>query len=300
MSKSQRAYCFTSYKSECPQFGDRCRYLIYQQEKCPSTGKLHWQGYAEFNDKITMNTLKSQIGDNSAHCEIRHGTRDQAREYCRKLNTRESGPFEFGDWNKGGQGSRNDLRRIAELARDHDDVWFLDNEPELLYKYDKWISKVRNIESMRQASIYVNKFYNATFNKWQQEWIKYIESQNDRQILWINDSLGGKGKTFFSKHLIAKYNAIRFTNGKTADISAAYNYQPIVVFDFARSCEDRINYQIIEDLKNGMIFDSKYKSRCKYFEPPKVIIMANFAPQTEKLSSDRWVILNPAAESNNK
>lgn len=292
MSKSQRSYCFTSFAESAPKFGDRLRYLVYQREKAPTTGKLHWQGYAEFHDKLTVNTFKQQIGDNTAHIEIRRGNREEAKKYCMKSDTRVSGPYEIGDWNSGGQGSRNDLRMIARLAVQFDDVYLLDNHPEILFKYEKWISKVRQIEQQRKSREYMNTYLNAKLNEWQEKWIKYINDQNERQILWITDSQGGKGKTYLSKYLIAKKNAIRFTNGRTADISAAYNYEEIVIFDFARSCEERINYQIIEDLKNGMLFDSKYKSRTKYFKPPKVVIMANFDPMTEKLSSDRWVILN--------
>lgn len=299
MSKSSRHICFTTYITDRPPVyrEDEMRYIIYQQERCPSSGRHHWQGYVEFKRKITFNTMKEIFNDNTIHLEMRQGTRDEAREYCRKSNTQIIPAVEFGTWSAGGQGSRNDLRKIAQLAIKHDDIYLLDNHPEILYKYEKWISKVRSIEDMRKASIYVNKFYNCSLNKQQKEWDEYLDNQNERQILWIHDSQGGTGKTFFSKHLIAKKNAIRFTNGRTADISAAYNYNPIVVFDFARSCEDRINYQIIEDLKNGMLFDSKYKSKCKYFTPPKVVIMANFMPHTEKLSKDRWVILNPAVET---
>lgn len=296
MSYSQRSYCFTSFSESKPTFGDKIRYMIYQQEKCPKSGKLHWQGYAELKNKLTLKSFQLEIGDEKAHIEKRMGTREQARLYCCKQNTRTKGPFEMGNWSSGGQGARTDLRDIAEMARSHDDLWFLDNEPEILYKYERWINKVRFLEQERKKKEYIDSHLTAKLNKWQEEWMTYIHNQNDRQITWVNDSQGGKGKTFFSKYLIAKEKAIRFTNGRTADITAAYNYEPIVIFDFARSCEERINYQIIEDLKNGMLFNSKYKSHTKYFAPPKVIIMANFAPQKDKLSQDRWVILEPAAE----
>lgn len=87
-----------------------------------------------------------------------------------------------------------------------------------------------------------------------------------------------------------KYNAAYFTNGKTSDIAYAYNNENIIVFDFSRSNEDRINYQVIEQLKNGLLFSGKYSSKNKVFDTPYIICFSNFHPDRDKLSEDRWNI----------
>lgn len=70
------------------------------------------------------------------------------------------------------------------------------------------------------------------------------------------------------------------------------------MFNLARSLEDAVSYQAIEQLKDGVCFSSKYEARLKSFPPPHVIVFANFAPKLEadvkskgKLSKDRiWLI----------
>ncbi|KAK7505378.1 hypothetical protein BaRGS_00003540 [Batillaria attramentaria] len=91
-----------------------------------------------------------------------------------------------------------------------------------------------------------------------------------------------------SKFLVVK-GAIRFEN-KSADVKHAYTGQRVVIFDLARSQEDHINYEIIESIKNGVMFSSKYESQMKIFPPPHVVIFANFPPNLRKLSQDRWDI----------
>ena len=89
---------------------------------------------------------------------------------------------------------------------------------------------------------------------------------------------------------MCKFGVVRFENGKNADIRYAYIYEPIVIFDFSRSVEERVNYEIIESIKNDIFFSSKYESGMKLFNVPHVIIFANFYPDQNKLSLDRWDI----------
>lgn len=94
-----------------------------------------------------------------------------------------------------------------------------------------------------------------------------------------------------TKYLVAMKGATRFSNGKSADIAYAIKGTPkIVVFDFSRSQEEHLNYAIIEDVKNGLVFSPKYESCCKIFPIPHVIVFANWPPDMNKMSIDRWDI----------
>lgn len=53
-----------------------------------------------------------------AHYEPRKGTREQARDYSRKDDTRVGGPWERGTWEAGGSGTRNDLLSIKKRMDD--------------------------------------------------------------------------------------------------------------------------------------------------------------------------------------
>lgn len=79
---------------------DLVRYAIWQLERCPESGRLHLQGYIELHDKMRVGRLKRLLGSSSLHAEARRGKRDQAREYCRKEESRVAGPWEFGTFDR--------------------------------------------------------------------------------------------------------------------------------------------------------------------------------------------------------
>lgn len=115
MSAPSRHYCFTSFGIDPPLFDDKKhRYMVYQREECKETKKEHWQGYCELLKPMRLKGFKKSIGDEKAHCEIRKGSREQARDYCTKKDTRIDGPFFGGEWIESteagnAQGKRTDL-----------------------------------------------------------------------------------------------------------------------------------------------------------------------------------------------
>lgn len=79
------------------------RYVCWQLERAPDTGRLHLQGYVEFFKPQRLRAAQQALRAPTAHLEKRRGTRDQARDYCRKEESRVQGPWEAGKW-IGGQG----------------------------------------------------------------------------------------------------------------------------------------------------------------------------------------------------
>lgn len=150
----RRAYCFTDFDWEGLLAGlqieglpDKCRYLVMQQELCPDTGRLHMQGYVELTRSMRISQVKSLLSQ-TAHFEVRRGTRDQARAYCMKEDTRTDGPWEFGDFGEGGQGKRTDLMDIKqkldegrsekEIADEHFSSWCRYRQSFKAYKNLQW------------------------------------------------------------------------------------------------------------------------------------------------------------------
>lgn len=97
-----------------PTMSKKFQYMVYQTEKCPTTGTIHYQCYVECKDKMSLEALKKAIGDESAHVEPRKGNQDQAIIYCTKSETRVGEPIEQG--NKKHQGNRSDLDSIVEAV----------------------------------------------------------------------------------------------------------------------------------------------------------------------------------------
>lgn len=136
------------------------------------------------------------------------------------------------------------------------------------------------------------------FLPWQKTIIDIISKEPDsRKIHWFWEEYGGVGKTTFSKHLHLKYNAL-YVCGKSSDIKYAITslkVKPkIVILDITRSTEhqDKVSYQALEEVKNGIFFNTKYESGMCVFNTPHVIVFSNFYPNEEMLSKDRWDINN--------
>ncbi len=140
---------------------------------------------------------------------------------------------------------------------------------------------------------------------WQQYVLTYLSQPRDpRQLVWIWDPTGATGKTMLVRHLLITQKPCSATlvTGKSADAKYALSIMKevpkAVLVSYVRSQEAYISYQMLEEVKDGMFFSPKYESTMKIYNPPHMIVFANFRPNTSKLSMDRWLIwrINEAKE----
>lgn len=144
---SARAWCFTLNNPEAlpePTSWPNHRYTIFSEEVGDS-GTYHLQGYVEFDATMRLSALKKLPGMKKAHWERRHGTREEAREYCRKKDdTHIDGPYEFGTWRAGGAGRRNDITAFKEaIDSGKTDLELWDSHPSQLLRYMSSVAKIR-------------------------------------------------------------------------------------------------------------------------------------------------------------
>lgn len=127
---------------------------------------------------------------------------------------------------------------------------------------------------------------------WQKSLVDELkEEPNDRKIIWYYDEKGCSGKTVLCKYLVAKMDANVLTGGTVKDIAYCIgDYPKIVLFNFSRTKEGFVSYDAIEGVKDGMITSPKYESRTKIFDPPHVVIFANWMPKLDTISKDKWEI----------
>lgn len=132
---------------------------------------------------------------------------------------------------------------------------------------------------------------------WQSDLEKLLlEEPEDRKIIWVYENIGKVGKSAFSKYLINTYDSLYITEGKKTDIiNMVYNYVlckelNIVILDVPRDNKNKISYKSLEEIKNGIICNTKYETGCKVINPPHIIVFSNYPPETERLSLDRWDI----------
>jgi len=137
-----RHWCFTSFADRLV-FGSLVSGYAYQQEKCPQSARVHWQGYIEFNRGVRMSQAKLQLGDQSVHLERRNGTREQAIAYATKIETRIAGPWVSGSCKSGeGQGRRTDLLQVAEEIKEHGVDAVKTNHPVVYIKYHRGLERL--------------------------------------------------------------------------------------------------------------------------------------------------------------
>lgn len=266
----------------------RISYSVYQGE-IGEEGTPHYQGYVEFKSTMRLTGLQQLIP--GAHWERRRGTADEARDYCMKEDTREEDPIETGVFSGGGrQGKRTDLedvqRRVAEGA-DRDAIFT--EHPEVFAKYPRFVAYA--LDKARRDGV-AKTDISGHPRPWQADLLALLAADpDDRKVYWVTDIAGGKGKTVLAKHLVDQCSAFYCNGGKHTDIVYAYAGERVAVFDYVRDSAEYVNYGAIEQLKNGIMFSSKYESGMKRCANPHVVVFANFHPDQSKLSADRWHII---------
>nr|WAE42315.1 MAG: replication associated protein [Cressdnaviricota sp.] len=130
-----RNWCFTIF---CEGYlppdkkPEGVKYMIYQQERCPETGKLHFQGYIELTTPMRMCAVKELLNSNNAHLEKRKGSQEDAIKYCSKQESKVKGPWTLGV--PAVQGQRTDLSAFQNLEFMKMSDWVIENN-ELAAKY---------------------------------------------------------------------------------------------------------------------------------------------------------------------
>jgi len=138
-----------------------------------------------------------------------------------------------------------------------------------------------------------NKLY-----PWQEEIKKLVleTEPDDRTIHLFYEETGNIGKSQFIRMMLAKYGGIYCCGGEYKDImNIIFNNDMdannVVYFNIVRAGGGNISYKSLESIKDGMVCNTKFETGFKIFNPPHVIVMANFPPENvEKLSADRWKI----------
>lgn len=140
----------------------------------------------------------------------------------------------------------------------------------------------------------------SKFYDWEKFVIKVIkEEPDDRSIYWLHESVGNTGKSTFCKYLCVKHNAL-LISGKASDMKYGIikymekhgNYPELIILDIPRKLENYVSYNGIEEVKNACFFSSKYESDMVVGNCPHFFIFANFEPEYQYLSKDRWIVKN--------
>jgi hypothetical protein len=138
------------------------KFIVFQKEK-GENGTEHYQGYAIFNKRMTLSSLKTLCS--RAHWEPRKGSHEQARKYCTKDDTRIDGPWTAGDYDpEATKGTRSDLAALKDcIDRGHSMSSIADEHFESFLRYERGIRSYRNLRAVpRDFKSAVHVFYGPT------------------------------------------------------------------------------------------------------------------------------------------
>lgn len=215
-------------------------------------GTPHLQGYAYFKNPVQLTYLK-KINERT-HWEVAKGSPEQNLKYCTK----------------------SDESAVQ----------------------NGFVKKIPLQEQIRNR-LFLN-YSDTKWKPWQSNILNILDQDPDtRTINWVYDEEGNSGKSYLTKYLAITQEII-IADGKKDNIFNQVNRKlneeekefKIVVLDIPRSSAGYINYGVLEQLKNGLIYSGKYEGGTCLFDNVHVIVFANFMPDESQFSLDRWNIIN--------
>lgn len=260
------------------------QYVCFGYEVAPNNGTPHLQGFIAFKDRRYLNQVKVYLDCHHVHLEVTRRVQN-AIQYCKK----EGNFVEFGEPPSSG-GTRSDLEvfKQAVKAGCHELSTLREIHSDVFAKYPRFC-----LEYVTD-NIPIGLVDPFPLRPWQQtlyDDLKLVPS--NRRIIFVIDHNGNSGKTWFARYYAQMNDRVQIIlPGKKADMAYTLKQNNRVLFiDAPRSKQGEfIQYDFLEEIKNGLVFSGKYESRMKYLSATHVIVMMNEQPDTSKLSKDRFDI----------
>lgn len=139
-----------------------------------------------------------------------------------------------------------------------------------------------------------------TIHGWQLDAARLLEVdqlEDTRSIHWFWEPNGNMGKSTFCRWALVTHppEDILLVGGKAADMKCGivghytkYGcYPETILVDVPRESLQYVSYAGLEEIRNGLFFSGKYESGMVVMNPPRMLVLANSAPEEGKWSSDR-------------
>lgn len=246
-----------------------CRYIIYGREKGESGETPHYQIFLQLHSKQRMSYVK-KLMDKTVHCVPIDGTPEEASHYCKK---------------EGDYVERGTLRSLTihnqKQKHDHEDILHKARTGKRKEVPAEPYMRLYNTLVQIEAEDYNPKPIMPKFNElrpWQAELVQILKSEpDDRKIHFYVDFQGGKGKSKMCDYLCNVFDRTQcFEMLDTKDVPNDIKTDTrIFLFDIPR-CSTKVQWHVMESLKNGRIMKRKYHSRMIYLPAiPHCIVFTN-------------------------
>ncbi len=136
---------------------------------------------------------------------------------------------------------------------------------------------------------------------WQEELVTILKTKpNDRTIHWIWEETGCAGKTTFQKWVFTHMKRVVVLSGKCEDMkNGIVQYQEkngclpeIVLVNIPRVNSNFVSIAGLEQIKDMFFYCGKYEGGMVCGPNPHVMVFANEPPDEDKMSADRWEVIN--------
>lgn len=135
----------------------------------------------------------------------------------------------------------------------------------------------------------------GTLTQEQKTILESAEAQNDREIDVFYDPTGNHGKSWLTIHQWERGNGFSIPRGSATPekisgfICSSYDYERYILVDVPRaSTVDARMYECLEDIKDGLVHDYRFKGRTRNVRGAKLILFTNAPINPDLLSWDRW------------
>nr|QKV51147.1 putative replication associated protein [Crucivirus sp.] len=208
-----RRVCFTVFGhtlTDLIYFKDKleCRYLVCGKETCPKTGKVHIQGYVEFDNPIHFETCRNKLSNGgrlTPHIEKAIYDGEKNTKYC----TKEGVYFIRGEMGK--QGKRNDIEECYRMLKEGKSMFEIADDEN---RFGVWCKYRGGMREFKQLLI-----------KKQEQSMKF-EDYIPPCIIYITGG-SGMGKTFSTYKIYWPFY-VKMANDEWWD---AYDDEPTVLID---------------------------------------------------------------------
>nr|WAE42657.1 MAG: replication associated protein [Cressdnaviricota sp.] len=228
-------------------------YLVFQQEMCPKTNRLHMQGYVEMKEAYTMIQMKQF--SSSARWDACNGNRESNEYYCTKSRTSVCGPFKFGRWRSDAEeASKTKVEAVWHMVSEgYSPKKIFDNYPSIAIQYGPRI-----------------RFECDKIPKKRPDWKKKL-------VYWY----WGKtrtGKSYKAKMENGYYNdpsEAYIHVDKTCKNFDKYKGEKCTIFDDMTPC-NRMDIGEFLTLTDGDALDKNVKYDFINYQPDKIIFTSNW------------------------
>lgn len=259
-------------------------YLVYGKETGAS-GTPHLQGTVCFQSRKRLAQVVTAVGQ--AHCSVTRFL-TQSIEYCKK-----DGDFiEWGNIpNTGSKDEkRSDLEEFKASVKEGvtSMVVLRELHSNVCAMYPRFVKEyIDDVKEKVLVPAHPLRNWQADLNA------TLLHEPDARSIIFVIDRTGNQGKSWFARYYDDIHdNAQIIVPGKKADMAYTIEDNRVYFLDCPRSKQgDFIQYDFLEELKNGYVFSGKYESRTKKFKVPHVVVLMNELPDMSKLSHDRYKII---------